>query len=207
MIWAKIENNVVTNIINAEASFVSTLDGNYIKISEDQIIGRGYIYNADANVFYTSTGPNGYIFDSETFQWVQPPNPGDSESHYWSFRAGAWVVDNRPPKPTVRPGSTDYWIWNESTISSDLDEWQIDTYNAIIYRSAVDNRKQKRETFFAETKDLYIDLLLEKYSTDSESNTLTELYNAIQKIEVYTDDRLYYDSEVVFEYNGTTWRI
>jgi hypothetical protein len=200
--WAKIENNVVTNTIEGDAAFIATLPGTYIQ-TED--VFKGYIYDPIQERFYNPVGPNGYTFDSENLVWVQPTSPG--AGYYWSERDGNWVVDNRPAKPVVLSGTTDYWIWAEHISDPNLDEWQIDIDNALARKLVIDERKEKYQQLIDETRELYTDWLIKKYQNDSEEPELSNLYSALQTLDSYSDDNFYRDYEIEFTYNGTTWRV
>ena len=50
MDWFEIKDNVITNIIVADETFIESLEGNFIlRTEENSNIQIGYIYNAETN--------------------------------------------------------------------------------------------------------------------------------------------------------------
>jgi hypothetical protein len=203
--FVEIKNNRVTNRIVADQSFIDKLPGTYIK-SEDANIGD--IYDHEKDKFYPEFGPNGYILDSDELEWIRPLDPSDSDtSYYWSYREGSWVVDNRPPKPVVLEGTTDYWIWAENEVDPNLDAWHINIDDAVGRAGIVIGRTESFERLKSEMLDTYQQWLLANYETGEMDAKAQELYEILQKVESWNEDNFYRDSEIVYSYDEKEWRI
>lgn len=179
--WAKIENNIVVNIIQATTEFVSTLDGHYV-FSEDAKIGYGY--DSDSATFYSLTAPfNGAVFDSETFTWGYPTSPG--EGYYWSNFSGAWIVDSRPPSP-YNPFRPNNFVWFED-LDSTNGEWkmQLDQYTG--FRIVEDTRKAKKEKYYRDTNEIYYNKLATYWETSISDSDLVILRDSRIVLESLAD--------------------
>jgi len=109
--FAKIQNNIVTNIIVAEQDHINTLDGEWIQTS----------YNTRGNVHYGSDGnpDNGipvrgnyaaldYVYD-RTHDVFYAPQPYPS----WTLNHSTWTWE----APTIYPTDGKKYEWNESSTS------------------------------------------------------------------------------------------
>jgi len=93
-IYAKIENNLVTNFIVCEDEDIFMVPGNYLKCSED------------GSIRYNYPSP-GYSYDSENDAFI-PPKPFESWILNSSFK---WEA------PVAKPEGTAAWdeenkVWN-----------------------------------------------------------------------------------------------
>ena len=118
-IFAKIENNIVTNVIVATQEFINSgaLEGEYLETTPgayggivyeegnptDKIClrkncaGIGYTYNREKDVFIAPKPLNSWVLNENTCIW-EPPIP----------------------KPTEQLNENQYYFWNESIIN-----WEI----------------------------------------------------------------------------------
>lgn len=96
--YAKIENNIVTNVIVADSSFISTQDGTWVKTYRDDSIrgnyaGIGYTYDSTNDVFYPPTPYPSWILNQTDWQWESPtPYPSDGSDYYWDEETISWVL-------------------------------------------------------------------------------------------------------------------
>lgn len=94
--WAKVENNIVVDVIVAEPEFVEQLSGTWIETDlntrgnvhyneagepdggtplRKNFAGVGYTYDPVADAFYVATPPGtdiGWVFNQETYIWELP---------------------------------------------------------------------------------------------------------------------------------------
>ena len=94
--YAKIENNLVAKVILAEDDFISSLEGIWIKVTENtNSAGIGYSYDSDRNKFVSPKPFDSWTLDTETNQWKSPvESPGNN--YYWNEDNTEWTL--RPPK-------------------------------------------------------------------------------------------------------------
>lgn len=100
--YAKIENNIVTNVIISDDSQIATFDGIYVKISEstnDAWIGGEY--REDVNKFIPIKPHfDSWILDSN-YVWVAPVEKPSSGEYLWDENLVQWVEyepDNTAPE-------------------------------------------------------------------------------------------------------------
>ena len=84
---AKIENGIVTDVIVADDSFVSNLDGAWISCTEETLPGIGYTYSQ--------------------IDGFRPPKPFPS----WIWNGTFWDA------PTPIPDNDNIYEWNEDSVS------------------------------------------------------------------------------------------
>jgi len=120
--FAKIENNLVTNVIVAEQEFIDTQDGTWVQTSyntkgnvhygqdgqpDDGVAlrgnyaGIGYTYDADNDVFYAPKPYASWTLDTDVWQWVSPLTyPDDAKVYIWNenvYQADnskGWILDD-----------------------------------------------------------------------------------------------------------------
>ena len=96
--YAKVENDIVTNVIVAEASFFDTFvddsPGNWIEIENG---GIGYTYDTSADVFVSPAPYDSWSLDSN-HDWQPPtPMPTDDKIYIWSEDNLSWTeITNSP---------------------------------------------------------------------------------------------------------------
>tara|TARA_R110001606_G_C14991174_1_gene605785 strand:- start:74 stop:442 length:369 start_codon:yes stop_codon:yes gene_type:complete len=103
--FAKIENNLVTNVIVAEQDFIDTQDGTWIQTSYNtrgnvhygqdgepdggvalrgNYAGIGYTYDTDNDVFYEPKPFESWTLDTDIWQWISPiAYPDDGNMYSW----------------------------------------------------------------------------------------------------------------------------
>jgi hypothetical protein len=112
--FARIENNLVTQVIVVENKDTSTPDGtevesigvalcqrlfggNWVKTSYNGNIrknyaGIGYTYNAGLDAFVPPKPFNSWVLNENTCQWEAPtPMPTDDKKYSWDEATTSWV--------------------------------------------------------------------------------------------------------------------
>jgi len=106
--WAKIENNIVVNVITAEEDFIQTLEGEWIQTSYNtkggehkldgtplrkNYAGIGYIYDRDRDAFYEPQPFPSWILDEDSCLWEAPiPYPSDGNLYNWNEDTLNWEL-------------------------------------------------------------------------------------------------------------------
>ena len=88
--YAQIINNIVVNVIVADANFVaSQTDKTYVLCTRG---GIGYTYNADLDIFIAPQPYPSWTLDSN-YDW-QPPTsrPDDGKMYSWNESQLEWVL-------------------------------------------------------------------------------------------------------------------
>jgi hypothetical protein len=112
--FAKIKNNLVTEVIVAEQDFIDTLSGEWIQTSYNTYAGKhpeerplrknyageGFSYDRTRNAFVPPKTFPSWVIDEDTCLWKAPVDyPSDTTDLYgWDEDAGDWVLieDSRP---------------------------------------------------------------------------------------------------------------
>ena len=105
--FAKIENNIVTEVIVAEQEYVDTLEGTWVQTSYNtskgvhtdggtplrfNYAGVGDNYDASADAFYNNRPFNSWTLDTDTYTWTPPVEyPDDGEQYQWDEANQQWV--------------------------------------------------------------------------------------------------------------------
>lgn len=104
--FAKIENNIVVDVIVADIEFIEQYrkidDSLWIQtfyqetptateISNGNYAGIGYSYNPDKNIFIPIKPYNSWILDEENNIWIAP-KPKPSSFHYWNEVTLDWEI-------------------------------------------------------------------------------------------------------------------
>jgi hypothetical protein len=106
--FAKIENDIVVQVIVAEQDFINTLDGEWIQTSYNtrsgehllggtplrkNYAGIGYIYDRERDAFYSPQPFPSWLFNEDKCIWVSPiPKPEvDDYLYYWSEEELNWI--------------------------------------------------------------------------------------------------------------------
>lgn len=93
--YAKINGNIVENVILATEEDIVTLNGVFIECSEDGSIRYNYpsigsTYDAENDAFILNKPYPSWVLD-ENFKWVAPtPKPTDVLS-FWNEETTSWV--------------------------------------------------------------------------------------------------------------------
>lgn len=106
--YAKIENDIVTEVIVAKEDFVSTLDGEWVKTSYNtrggvhlagkeplrgNFAGVGFVYNRIKDVFYRPQPFPSWTLNKTIWDWQPPkPYPDDGELYYWDEPTTSWKI-------------------------------------------------------------------------------------------------------------------
>lgn len=100
--YAKVENNLVTNVIYVVDGKDSDwchreYGGTWLAVSEDGGIrvvfpGVGYIYDVKRDVFYPPSPYASWVFNEVTWSWIAPiPYPEDGKNYVWDEQTTSWV--------------------------------------------------------------------------------------------------------------------
>lgn len=105
--FAKIENDIVTNVIVAEQSFVSMMEGEWIQTSYNtkggvhllggtplrkNYAGIGMIYDRVRDAFYEPQPFPSWNLDEESCLWQSPiPYPTDGKCYDWNESELNWI--------------------------------------------------------------------------------------------------------------------
>ena len=125
--YAKVENNIVTKIIVAEAEFFETFvdssPGTWIQTSYNTRGGIHYEPNSNtpsqdqSKALRKNYAGLGFTYDSNKDAFI-PPKPFNS----WILNETTCLWEAPVAKPTTELESTQYYDWNESIIN-----WEIKT--------------------------------------------------------------------------------
>ena len=105
--YAKIENDIVTNVIVADEDFIQTLDGEWIQTSYNtkegvhtlggtplrkNYAGIGYTYDRVKDAFIPPQPYPSWLMSEDTCLWSAPtPMPTDDKRYSWNEEQLAWV--------------------------------------------------------------------------------------------------------------------
>lgn len=104
--FAKIENNIVTQVIVAEHDFINTLTGEWVQTSyrthggqhpegrplRMNYAGVGYTYDSERDAFIPPKPFDSWILDEDTCLWFAPvPYPEDDKAYEWNEDSLSWV--------------------------------------------------------------------------------------------------------------------
>ena len=101
--FAKLENNVVTQVIVAEQDFINSgyvgdsflwvqtsYNGNFRK----NYAGIGYSYDKVRDAFIPPKQYPSWVLNEDTCRWDAPtPMPDDDQMYTWSEETQAWIVN------------------------------------------------------------------------------------------------------------------
>jgi hypothetical protein len=96
--FAKIENNIVVNIIVAPEDHINSLPESetWIKTSSDLTYNkarRGDVYESSANAFYAPQPYDSWTLDTETYQWVCPVDKPQDGDYIWDEETTSWTTE------------------------------------------------------------------------------------------------------------------
>jgi hypothetical protein len=103
--FAKIENNLVTQVIVAEQDFIDTLEGQWVQTSYNthgnqhpngkplrgNYAGIGYTYDQTNDVFYASQPFPSWLLNQFTWTWEAPTSMPNGDYH-WDESTTSWVL-------------------------------------------------------------------------------------------------------------------
>jgi len=115
--YAKIENNLVTAVIVADADFIATQQGQWIQTSYNTIgnthrlggtplrknyAGRGYTYDSGRDAFIPPKEYDSWILNETSCLYEAPtPYPNDGKRYTWSELTLQWIEINNQGTPVV----------------------------------------------------------------------------------------------------------
>ena len=90
--YAKLNNNVVENIIISNEEDVTNMDGDFILVStetNDPVVG--YEYNSEKNKFTSPQPYESWILNEETLTWESPAGSKPTDGFYrWDEESLSW---------------------------------------------------------------------------------------------------------------------
>ena len=95
--YAKIESDIVTEVIVAEQAHVDTLSGTWVKTSYNESIrknyaGIGYTYDTVKDAFIAPKPHASWTLNNTTCKWESPVAfPTDGKVYKWDEDTTAWV--------------------------------------------------------------------------------------------------------------------
>lgn len=108
--YAKIENNIVTQVIVAEQEFIDSgavgdpatwIQTSYNGSIRRRFAGIGYTYNIDLDAFIPPKPFSSWVLDETIATWTAPtPMPDDGKNYIWNEDTLTWVET-----PSVLPGA------------------------------------------------------------------------------------------------------
>ena len=100
--FAKIENNVVTQVIVAEQDFIDSgavgdssqwIQTSYNSNIRKRYAGIGYTYDVDLDAFISPKPFDSWILDVESANWIAPvAMPQDEKMYLWNEDTLSWEV-------------------------------------------------------------------------------------------------------------------
>lgn len=106
--FAKIENDIVTNVLVAEEGFILQLEGEWIQTSYNTFGGEhklggtplrknyagiGYIYDRVRDAFYAPQPYPSWNLNEESCLWEAPiPYPTDGNFYEWDEEKKDWII-------------------------------------------------------------------------------------------------------------------
>jgi hypothetical protein len=103
--FAKVENNIVTEVIVAEQDFINTLDGVWIQTSYNtyggehpngtplrkNFAGLGFTYDEALDAFIPPKPFNSWVLNNVSCLWQAPvTKPNDGKEYYWDESTVSW---------------------------------------------------------------------------------------------------------------------
>lgn len=100
--FAKIENNIVVEVIVADQKYIDSQDGEWVETFKDRskrkiYAGKGYEYNREYDVFVIPREYPSFVFNIERLEYEAPKDiPLDSQLFTWNEELQQWDI----AKPT-----------------------------------------------------------------------------------------------------------
>lgn len=89
--YAKIENNIVTDVITADQEFISSQQGQWVELQKGQRCGIGYSYDLIIDTCTPKQPYQSWIFVNGNWQ-APVPEPSDGNRHVWNEQTKSWVI-------------------------------------------------------------------------------------------------------------------
>ncbi len=91
--YAKIENDIVVNVIICDDSNISSLNGEYVKITDNTNNPTiGSVYYKDKNKFTNIKVYESWVLNQETCLYEAPVGKPQEGEHYWDEGTTSWVA-------------------------------------------------------------------------------------------------------------------
>lgn len=92
-LYAKIEGNIVTNIVVCEDSQIGTQSGHHVRITESTNQAQiGYEYVSDKNKFKSPQPFESWVLNEDSLVWEAPSAKPAGEGFYrWDEEALEWI--------------------------------------------------------------------------------------------------------------------
>jgi hypothetical protein len=106
--YAKIENDVVQQVIVADEDFVRKLDGQWVQTSYNtnggfhpegrplrkNFAGIGYTYDSERDAFVPPKPFESWVLNEQTCLWNSPvPYPNNGEDYHWDESTLSWIIN------------------------------------------------------------------------------------------------------------------
>lgn len=93
--YAKISGNIVENVILATEEDLSSLEGNYIECSENDLIRFNYpqigaIYDLENDAFINKSPYPSWVLNSQ-FKWEPPTPKPELGKWFWNEDTTSWI--------------------------------------------------------------------------------------------------------------------
>ena len=113
-LYAKVENNIVSNIIVCDDVNIGLFDGIYVKITEDTNAPEiGSEYNPEKNKFAEIQPFASWTFNRDTLKW-DAPSAKPNGNYHWSEENLEWVEFIPKPGPNYRwDEESNSWVEKE----------------------------------------------------------------------------------------------
>lgn len=98
--FAKLDNNIVVDVISAPKEFIETLEGVWVQTSYNGTIrssyaGLGYTYDTVNDVFYPPKPYPSWVLNNTSWEWEAPvPYPVDGKAYMWDESSVNWLEIN-----------------------------------------------------------------------------------------------------------------
>ena len=95
--FAEIKDNVVTQVIVADQSFVDSIGGDWVETDYDgkfrkNYAGLGYSYDSTRDAFIPPKPYDSWLLDEETCLWKSPVDmPTDGKIYQWEEATQNWA--------------------------------------------------------------------------------------------------------------------
>jgi len=95
--YAKIENGIVVDVIEATSEYIATLSGTWLETNQDGLrknyAGKGYTYNEALECFVAPKPYPSWVLNESTCKWEPPtPMPVNSNRYKWVEETLSWGV-------------------------------------------------------------------------------------------------------------------
>ena len=95
--YAKIEDDIVTQVVVAEQAYIDTKEGTWVQTSYNASIrknyaGIGYTYDSTRDAFIPPQSYPSWVLNEDTCNWDAPVTiPDDGKAYTWDESTTNWV--------------------------------------------------------------------------------------------------------------------